>query len=191
MDDEDRWGSVILDHEPFRPVRKTVYGEGIFLDAWKAHLNEMEPHEIFVQIFWAIEGPLQPRDGKVIASFVAWLGTNCGRCFLDRGKFLKKDHGAIGFVFAWAECNVSRLGGRGRLNSLKAALLGADEITRRDIELADAFCEWLGSNEGELFVAKAEKEIAITGKAIAEQRSMEYRAMMRAKQVMTAEAAGR
>lgn len=185
---------VELKHEPERPARPDVYGEGIFLEAWQRLMATFPKHgdgelnEMFCHVFSNIRGPAKQRQATVAASFIVWLGTNCGREYLRQARLIlaymqvASDHsvrrgGSWSYSAAWANFDRRHCGINGGNRTIEAIL---SEVEVNDVEIVDHLAAWLGSPEGYDFIEEAEAEIEETRKALQERNSMKARAMLRA-----------
>lgn len=73
-------------------TRGASMAERIYLEAWRQE-NERKPwrnhgtrtiEAILNPDLGKTAPPVTPRDAKLIATFVQWLGTNCGRAFVEK-----------------------------------------------------------------------------------------------------------
>jgi hypothetical protein len=117
------------------------------------------------------------RTASIAASFIMWLGTNCGRSFLMSARTTAAALGNTenGYVAAWAIENR-------RVSSMNNAVRTVESIlqpddhgqsqdmfgNRRNIpilsaaecEVVEALVEWISSEEGMAFVNKCESDIS-------------------------------
>lgn len=90
-------------HTPLAPPRKSVPGEVIYLDLWRewATIRPLEWHAIF-----CTTGPVRQRAASVAASFMTFMGCNCGRAFTDEAERLATSRvfpsRERAFIAAWA-----------------------------------------------------------------------------------------
>lgn len=90
-------------HTPLHPARASTPGEVIYLELWREWATA-RPRE-----WWAIfetRGPVRQRAASVAASFMVFMGCNCGRGFTHRaedfatnGIFMSRENA---FLSAWA-----------------------------------------------------------------------------------------
>lgn len=173
-----------LTHEPETAVRPSIYGEGCFVEQWKIVLNRVPDHgdgttdEMFCTILGDLE-PVDQRDATVAASFICWLGTNAGACYLlaaskrsAEGEPYRQSH-----QIEWALHNRRRSHVNNGRRTVEALL---KEPTIRDLEVIEKLAEWLDSKYGAAFIRAAHAEIEATRKAIVERTQMENRARQRA-----------
>jgi hypothetical protein len=182
-----------LRSEPLTAPRATVYGEGIFLETWRALLAEPVPHgdglpnEMIEHILCDTVGPIDERVASVAASFIVWLGCNAGQSFLDHASKLSRAHALDlpeAFTLAWAEQNRRRVGVNSSRRSIEFIIPG--EVTFRDAEIIENVARWLGTPKGIRMRALAMAEIEATRKALQERNSMETRARVRAAEIAKA-----
>lgn len=188
----DEW--VELKHEPECATRPEVYGEGIFLEAWQRLMAKHPDHgdgelnEMFCHVFSDIGGPANQRQATVASSFIAWLGTNCGRDYLRQARvvmeyMLKASHPSVkrcgrwSYLAAWSNYDCRQAGINGGNRTLEAILQNVDI---HDAEIVDHLVLWLGSPEGQELIEEAEAEIVETQNALRDKNSMKARATLRA-----------
>ena len=80
-------------HEPSRPVRTDVIGEVVFMSAWQeltqtTVINENHDavsflRDIIEPVVYTSRKDVTQREAMVSASFIKWLGTGYGSCFLE------------------------------------------------------------------------------------------------------------
>lgn len=115
------------------------------------------------------------RHMQVLGSLLAWLGSNCGRCFILDTQELAKCHNSVhkGFIFAWADVN-QRLVGVNNGNTLMEHLLTPTEyhdhergllcpanhfVTAHDLETANFLIHWLATTHGQSFLNSAYERV--------------------------------
>ena len=103
MQSIDHRVSQKIRHTPLRAPRKSVAREGLFLEYWQ-QFAEQRPDE-WKHIFRTL-GPLRQRAASVAASFMVYMGCNCGMGFthsakkmLESGAFSNAEDA---FMAAWA-----------------------------------------------------------------------------------------
>lgn len=174
-----------LTHEPETACRPSIYGEGIFVELWKKHLAKVPKHGDGVQdeMLCAILGDLEPinqRDATTAASFVCWLGTNAGACYLLASSKRIPVRGWDAYLLQWANHNVRHSYVNGGKRTIEAILR---EPTIRDAEVIEKVAEWLATDDGQALIRAADAEIEATRKAIVERNQMENSARLRAKEI--------
>lgn len=114
-------------------------------------------------------------EATLAATFIVWLGTSVGRCFLERGKMLE-DHfrkgvsaglggeGGAGFLAAWALHNARSIGLNGGWRTCEFMagdwkVRGQKEVTAVQLELLDNMARWLGSKHGVRFIERCEAKV--------------------------------
>lgn len=190
---DDQMHLVPLSHEPIRAPRADVIGECVYAARWAALMAETVDtygHEAGVLgtiLSLLVREPSQ-RHATVAASFIKWLGTNCGRAFLQQAK----QHepmvgGGGGYAAAWGVENARRPGINGGYRAIEAILAPADhwgtalfsghtglvrqpDLSLDDYEAVEQLVRWLGSYEGRQFVAACEAEIDDKVKAARDER---------------------
>lgn len=166
-----------LSHEPIREVRKEVIGEVVMVANWKAFMREevlraYDHWEMVTPLFHILPCDLNQRAATVAASFMRWIGTNCGRSFLDQGQKMMGAHKGDGYLLAWTLENQRKSGARTIDYVLSPAsnfavmspcwYTGLKEkpmITDTDCEVIEAIACWLGSPDGQHYLATSEKQI--------------------------------
>lgn len=172
-------------YEPAVPCRKDIYGEGIFIEHWQRIMREpVEYGDGYEnEKFESIVSPWGPTADDAIAtsSLICWLGTNCGRCFLESAeKRIKSGMDPNeAFALTWANENRRMAGWNSHRRTIDA-LLPAERITIRTSEMIEIVVRWLGSPDGQRLIEGANAEIEQTQKAIREQNMMLARANERA-----------
>lgn len=189
MTEEEELMLAAIKHEPERAVRPDVYGEGIFLECWQRHLQITPEYGdgYANERFQCILSDMTPfptqRDATVAASFIIWLGTNCGNFYLFEAKRRfthltdREADRPDAYLFEWVRQNrrISCVnGGRRTIEAL------VEEPTYRDAEVCEVIAHYLGTPEGQAVIAEAEAEIEATRKAINDRNSREARARRRA-----------
>lgn len=189
MDDYDNYEppeALVLKHRPFRRARNGFVGECMFSSAWsrlmqsppvedddnpRGQATKLElilnhyPHEI------------GERQASIAASFIQWLGTNCGLSFLKSATELGKklESKPNGFLAAWAIENVRHSSVNYGVRTIEAVLAHEDYgqiqdlfsmrrpnvpvLSFADIEVVDQLLNWLATEEGLEFVNTCEVEL--------------------------------
>lgn len=189
---------IELIHRPIRRPRTTFTGECMFAASWMrlmaspkveserycgGYANKLEsiltlyPHEI------------TQRTASIAASFISWLGTNNGLCFLLGARKMAETLGNIqdGYVAAWAIENRRAQGINYGVRTIEAVLSEEDSgrdlfgyrpnipiLSAAEVEVVDILVEWIACEEGRAFVNDCEAEIENLKKAKAaeERRQM-------------------
>ncbi|MGY3581390.1 hypothetical protein ACVIGB_000540 [Bradyrhizobium sp. USDA 4341] len=182
-------------YEPFVPCRPDVYGEGIFVQHWQRLMREPIEHgdDEENERFASIVSPWEPisADAAAATSLISWLGTNCGRSFLDGATRRAKQHPELekcdAYVLAWANEN-RRVPGWNHHRRTLDAILPADHINLRSVEIIEITVRWLGSSDGQRLILEAEAEIEETARQVSEQSAMKARAKVRASELVRRQA---
>jgi hypothetical protein len=159
-------------HTPYMPARDDL-PEAIFLARWKA-LNTQMPSFLAS----VIGHRASVRDCRVAASFVTWIGTNCGTSFIYEAKSRVNDYVFTepAYLATWALVNrrerhvssnvraievilspESLFLGRGATPYERAQKLS---ISLRDLDTVEAVVKWLASAHGDAFVTDCVEEYA-------------------------------
>lgn len=184
-----------LIHRPIRRPRTTFTRECMFAASWlrlmdsptiesdrtaRGYVTKLEsilslyPHEI------------TQRTASIAASFITWLGTNNGSCFLMEARKLSEILGSAerGYIAAWAIENRRAQGINNSVKTIEAILSSeasdqdlfgyrpnAPILSAAEVEVADLLVEWIACQEGRAFVSKCESEISLLQKAQAAEQS--------------------
>lgn len=167
------------DHSPIRPPRESHHGEQVFSEKWAELMQRMpgmyddySTNVILQQILHAGDS-LTQRMATVAASFVVWLGTNCGRGFIDTARRRAKE-GMMreqAFIAEWAIENHRHTWMNSGFRVIEYILATPDcmingqlkycpDYSADDCEVIEKVAYWLGSSDGEAFIASCEKEIS-------------------------------
>lgn len=177
-----------LKHQPLRPPRVDHVGENVFAHEWEVFMltdrSANEPANIRLEnILEDMDRLLTQRHASVAATFITWLGTNCGQSYLHEASQLGS-RGRIGndkaFVAAWAIENMRRRGinhGRrtvealleddspnGELFAEMVGLRQPGDFTVEDLETLDHVAAWLGTDQGYRFCRRCEHLIQTRNK---------------------------
>jgi hypothetical protein len=160
-------------HVPIRPPRD-MCEEQVFARRWR-ELMEMPSgdewsrgplHTILIGYPYEVD----QRAASVAASFITWLGTNVGKCFLDLGNKIRDnvpDAVYTAYLAAWGVQNSRRFGNNSNARQIEFLVrTQADmekdffpEVSVKDLEVLEQVALWLGLNEGQKFIRKCEDEI--------------------------------
>lgn len=172
-----------LSHEPLNPVRLSFDGEVSYLLVWQrwadapadplAEKEFGEPvpthfDEIFVDYRWK---PGQ-REATIAASVISWLGTNCGRAFLEDARRIEAVCGYGAYNAAWGRENMRQGSVNGGMRALEALLTPVAEwsgrpyamdrmvsLSGRDFEAAECVIHWISGFSGQRFLAECEIDL--------------------------------
>lgn len=177
-----------ISHAPSRPVRPDVIGEVVFMDEWQKLAGRMvldQNHVIIPfllnvlrQIVYTSRKQVTQREAMVAASFIKWLGTNCGNCFLEGLLIARKQAPLMGEREAcaerWARENIidQRTGLRciqillaNEKGYVPGILPGLSHVGRHvsysahDVDVVECVACWLGSDGGLAFVERCKARI--------------------------------
>ena len=194
---------IELIHRPIRRPRTTFTGECMFAASWMRLMasplvesdrysggfaNKLEsiltlyPHEI------------TQRTASIAASFISWLGTNNGMCFLLSARKMGETLGNMehGYVAAWAIENRRSQGINCGVRTIEAVLAEEDRgedlfgyrpnipiLSAAEVEVVDILVGWIGCEEGRAFVSNCEAEIEQLKKAKSDEERRQIRASSR------------
>lgn len=121
-----------LAHTPIRPPRTGTPGEGIYLQLWQDYLAA-DPNRLH-SILWSTGASVGQREASVCASYMTFMGCNCGGCFthaaeqmLTIGDQHRLSSTAEGrFLMAWALENRRSRGVNGGIRTIEAMLAKSD-----------------------------------------------------------------
>ena len=169
-------------HDPISPPRDRMIGENVYTEHWQAlqrgrlkrdyRSDENEDTCKLGEILRHMPGNTSIRRARVAASFICWLGTNCGHSIIQSARRweVMGIPGEKAFLIAWTLDNIRTPW----LNSgfRTAEHLLAPEANRRngelrrnpwpsadDYETLDRVAIWLGSVDGRAFIDSCEREI--------------------------------
>lgn len=166
-----------LVHQPMWGPRKGHVGEAVFLACWQAWLTEETEMEEFLTpadyrlacVMRNYPFPLHQRQATVAASLMTWFGTNLGGAFLDSARRLinKGIAKAEAYLMAWSVANKRLLYVNQGIRVLENCLAPSDVASRMpanrimdlsilDNEAAECLMAWLGTDEGQGFLERAE-----------------------------------
>jgi hypothetical protein len=169
-----------LDHKPITGPRPSHVGENVFAHQWELLMQKREseedpPNAALARILWNMthgEG-LTQRHASVAASFITWLGTNCGNALIEKSRRLYIAMDSVSqlsredaFVAAWAIENMRKPGRYRVIDSVLAppdhwlkdvftnqTVLGMiPPLSADDLETCDHVAYWCGSPEGCEFI---------------------------------------
>lgn len=139
-----------LVHTPIRPPRPGTPGEGIYLQLWQDYMAA-DPGRLH-SILWSTGSSVGQREASVCASYMTFMGCNCGGCFTHAAEQLltlsdlhSYTHSAEGrFLMAWALENRRSRGVNGGIRTIEAMLAKSDAFVATTFDRRvdwDAFSE--------------------------------------------------
>jgi hypothetical protein len=176
----------LIVHEPMRPPRRCHIGENVYADRWRelmaqvpedADYDTPEAVAHLREILSPMWYEIGQREATVAASFICWLGTNCGRCFLGQARKRRADKVRQSTLTVWTEENYRHTGinhgirtieyllapphtiKNTAITSPEKPLTELPDISLRDAEVIEHICEWLDTEKGMAFVMRCEREI--------------------------------
>lgn len=165
---------VPIEHIPITPPRKDHDGERSYLELWRRYISrctEEELQSIFRNTRYA---HLTQRQASVAASFVIWLGTNCGRGLITEADHVPPERDGyrqgrdLRYLRRWELENRRELGINGGVRYIEAILdparctretvimAAAPDITIDDLDVIECLCRWLATMEGQYFIKAGE-----------------------------------
>lgn len=172
-----------LAHDPVVPPRAGTPAEGIFLGLWRDYLAA-DPSRLDRILRDTLHTQPTQRQATVCASFMTFMGCNCGAAFTHQAEQLAKvDFGGAyrirshAFLMAWAVENRRRLGVNSKLRTVESMLARAhlwverpvlgpslnwealDTITTDDYDTVECMVEWWSNADAETMRRVAEPMI--------------------------------
>lgn len=175
-----------LDHSALTPPRSGYVGEHVYAQAWTTFMNMLSdgsapPNEALGDILQLCE-PLTQRHASVAASFVQWLGTNCGLAFVSECRRAETAQAgcfsripARAWLGQWGWSNFRRIGVNGGYRTIEhilasrenygagahgiTMLVSAPDVSAEDCETIEQLVAWLPSERGQKFLAVCDLEI--------------------------------
>ena len=165
------------DHSPMSPPRKDHHGEEVFTAKWadlmarEGGVYESYYSNVELQSMLHAGDYLTQRMATVAATFVQWLGTSCGRGFIEQARRRPAMNRADAFVAEWAVENYRHSSVNSGYRAIEhilapqedranGSLHSRPELSVDDYETVEHVVYWLGTEQGSAFVVDAEKEIA-------------------------------
>lgn len=110
------------------------------------------------------------REATVSASFMCWLGTNCGQGYLAEAARLSRTFPHIpgqAYLMAWAVENNRSLGVNFGFRTVEMILTPREDLQKgvranlraRDLEVIDCLVCWLAGAKGQKFLSECNSEI--------------------------------
>lgn len=148
--DFDQQEMLELAHDPIRPPRPGTPGEGIYLQLWRDYLD-VDPTRLD-SILWASGNHVGQREASVCASFMTFMGCNCGSGFTDAAKQMLtisdvhsySNSADSRFLMAWALENRRSRGVNGGIRTIEAMLAKSDAFVEKHFQRVvnwDAFAD--------------------------------------------------
>ena len=160
-----------MKHSPFRPARPDM-AEAVFLSRWQA-LNVAS--DVFLpSILGHSRAPV--RSARVAASFITWIGSNVGACFIREAKLAIAHHSYAepAYLTAWALANRRVFSVSSNVRAIEVILSPASlfnqaggtpfelasqmNISLADMDVIESIVIWLSTAHGDSFVTACELE---------------------------------
>lgn len=167
-----------FEHKPITGPRPSHVGENVFAYQWEVLMQKREeedpPNAALARILWNMQhGFITQRHASVAASFITWLGTNCGNAMIEKSRQIYISIDSVSrmtreesVLAAWAIENVKRPGQYRLIESvlappdhwLKDVITGGfvlgllPTLSAEDLETCDHVAYWCGSPEGCEFI---------------------------------------
>jgi len=184
MDELALWDSYDLKHDPIRPPRDGADGEQVFAELWKSYMDELPngddpPNARLGYILQDLYGIITQRHASIAASFVTWLGTNSGSCFLIEAErwaesLKKTDSRTMAFLGCWHATNTRLSFINSGVRTIEHILSPEENLTNGplgwkvgrcpdissdDLEVVDKVVVWLATDEGTEFIKRCTTEL--------------------------------
>ncbi len=144
-------------------------------------------HDYADYYFSSFPYPVVARHLQVMGSFIGWLGSNCGRVFLNEAKRLGELNQSLhkGYIYAWASENERITGVNDGTTVLEYLLTPAEKhdteyglncpcnhfVSSHDIETVNHLIHWLATSHGQSFLTPAYEHVS---KLIQENRNKHF-----------------
>lgn len=176
-------------HEPLRPARQGCIGEIVYAQQWRDFMGTLPhpdaPHSArLADILHHMPEQLTQRHASVAASFVCWLGTNCGLGFLWEAKRAAKEQPRNverAWMGAWAWQNKRLTWLSGGIRTVEHILAPKDlevegdrfwlgalsrlpDVSSSDFEVFEHVVCWMATIDGARFLAHCEVEVELARK---------------------------
>lgn len=124
-----------LSHKPIHGPRVDHVGENVYAFEWETlnvsvRRKNDPPNVLLGSILYDMERRITQRHASVAASFITWLGTNCGQSIILKAHQLKcaELYGHQAFTAAWAIENTRRNGINGGIRYIESILAPPDHF---------------------------------------------------------------
>lgn len=196
---EQATARIALIHRPIRRPRTTFTGECMFAASWM-RLMDSSPVESerypggfankLESILTLYPHEITQRTASIAASFITWLGTNNGQCFLIAARKMGETLGnpQNGYIAAWAIENRRSQGINSGVRTIEAVLSKEDSgtdmfgyrpnipiLSAAEVEVVDLLVEWMAGEEGMTFVNNCEAEIESLKNAMAAEERRQFK----------------
>jgi hypothetical protein len=178
---------VPIEHIPLAAPRKNHDGEAAYLELWQRFMARCD-EEALESIFrnTTYHTLHTQRQASVAASFVLWLGTNCGRGliteadadwnrspqrdsyrfgrdtrYLRRWEMENRRDGAINHGIRYCEAILAPE----RSTGAELALRDVPIVTVDDLDVIDCILVWLSTHDGQNFLKAAEARVEAASRA--------------------------
>lgn len=179
-------------HKPIRPVRDDVVGEFVFSTAWEKMATRVFPHDeeevgVFLDLAKYHRIPDLQRGASVAASFMTWLGTNCGNSFLHEASNRTRNPK---YLLEWAKENRRQYGINNNIRTIEFLIAPEDhfkngslhkypDVLFQDCEVIEMMCEWLERTNAQKMLKDCAYEIKIRHSERTRLESLAYRDMIK------------
>jgi hypothetical protein len=162
---------MLIQHIPIRHPRAGHFAEFVFACRWFLLMNREDSlgESPLHQILSSYASRVGQREASVAASLICWLGTNIGQSVLEEGRRLEVDfeQPGDGYLAAWSVHNrrcFNKLNGWRALEHMVQSLQDQKEglmpsCSADDLEVAEHVMFWLGSKQGQRFLAQVGAEV--------------------------------
>lgn len=162
---------MAITHAPIRPPRNMIE-EQVYARRWAELMGSPSGYDdrnYLEAVLIHYDTRVGQREASVAASFICWLGTNIGKSFLSEGRRLTP-HFQVpqdAYHAAWSVHNRRRFASNNGWRSVEYFCRTEEDQkanvmprpSANDYEVVEHVAEWLGSAEGQDFIAGCETEI--------------------------------
>lgn len=141
-------------HQPYGNYpRDTFASEQAYYDAWK-NVATLRLHDMLLRSPYTVNEHVT----RIVASFMCWLGTNCGLSFLTSAKQLTKQFNSMdrGYYIAWALENRRESSVNSGVRTLEGITQNHCELTAADYEIIEYAVRWLATSDGQNYLKESE-----------------------------------
>lgn len=169
-----------LVHRPLYPARDGT-PEKIFLDEWVTLVNSLPistldgDMRVIDSILQHAPGRVTQRAVQVAATFVMWLGSKSGACFLLQGEAKERqlaNADGRGYLSAWLHVNAREAHVNGGFRAIEHILSQRDalsagqlrvapKLTLDDCEVVESVVRWLATSDAQRLIARCEQRIEV------------------------------
>jgi hypothetical protein len=177
-----------LSHKPIHGPRVDNVGENVYAFEWETlnvsvRRKNDPPNVLLGSILYDMQRRITQRHASVAASFITWLGTNCGQSIILKADALRRlgnseMYGSQAFVAAWAIENTRRNSINSGIRYIESILAPADHfgqdlfskmwglrrmpnISIEDHETIEHIVAWLATDRAGEFIRRCDHLIKV------------------------------